>query len=111
MKSKLSEPAIAVAPTEDEIRDYAQHLYEQSGCQQGHDVENWLEAKACLEAHIPKHETRARLHRQRDRRVIDCVEIAAVEVRRQSLNPMTSLENRRAGGVLLRAPKESSTKR
>jgi hypothetical protein len=54
-----------VAPTEDEIRDYAFHLYQQSGCVPGHDEENWFEAKACLEANIPKHHARGRLHRHR----------------------------------------------
>lgn len=50
---------------EDEIRDYAYHLYQQSGCVPGHDVENWLEAKACLEANIPREHSRVRLHRHR----------------------------------------------
>lgn len=37
-------------PTDDEIRDYAHHLYEQSGCIPGRDLENWLEARDCLMA-------------------------------------------------------------
>lgn len=52
-------------PTDDEIRDYAYHLYQQGGCVPGHDLENWLEAKACLEANIPKQHARSRLHRHR----------------------------------------------
>lgn len=32
-------------PTDDEIRDYARRLYEQSGCVRGRDLENWLEAR------------------------------------------------------------------
>jgi hypothetical protein len=52
-----------LAPTEDEIRDYAYHLYEQGGRIPGHDVENWLEARACLQANIPTPGSRARLHR------------------------------------------------
>ena len=49
---KKSQPSNAAARpiTEDEIRDYAYHLYQQSGCVAGRDVENWFEAKACLEA-------------------------------------------------------------
>ena len=63
-KSKSVVPA-PHTPTDEEIRDYAFHLYEQSGRVPGHDVENWLEAKACLEANIPKRHSHARLHRHR----------------------------------------------
>ena len=62
--SKASVPA-PHAPTEDEIRDYAAHLFQQSGCAPGRDVDNWLEAKACLEANIPKQHSHTRLHRHR----------------------------------------------
>lgn len=61
--SRQNRPPPRVAPTEDEIRDYAYHLYEQSGRIPGHDVENWLEARACLLANIPAHRSRSRLHR------------------------------------------------
>jgi hypothetical protein len=67
--------------TEDDIRDYAFHLYQQSGCVPGHDLDNWLEAKACLEANIPKHHARTRLHRQRhpeEANVVTIVELTAV---------------------------------
>jgi hypothetical protein len=37
---------------EDDIRAYAAHLYEQSGRVPNRDVENWLEAKTCLEANV-----------------------------------------------------------
>lgn len=47
---------------EDVIRAYAYHLYEQSNCAEGHDLENWLEASACLKANIPAHRSSARLH-------------------------------------------------
>lgn len=53
----------ALAPDQDAVRDYAYHLYEQSGNLPGHDVENWLEARACLQAHIPRQHSHARLHR------------------------------------------------
>lgn len=42
--------ALAREPSEDAVRDYAYHLYEQGGCAPGHDVENWLEATHCLKA-------------------------------------------------------------
>ena len=48
---------------EDQVRDYAYHLYEQSNRVPGRDVENWLEAAACLRARIPAHESGSRLHR------------------------------------------------
>ncbi len=50
-------------PGEDAVRDYAFHLYQESGCASGHDVDNWLEATACLKAHIPAHSSHSRLHR------------------------------------------------
>ena len=71
MNPKNQETSTAVATarsnvTDEEIRDYAYHLYVQSGCQPGHDIDNWLEAKACLEANIPKQHARTRLHRHRN---------------------------------------------
>jgi hypothetical protein len=65
MKTKSKSPVTSRLPSDEEIRDYAQHLYEQSGRQPGHDLDNWLEAKACLEANIPKQHAHARLHRHR----------------------------------------------
>ena len=50
-------------PGEDVVRDYAYHLYQEGNCAPGHDVENWLEALACLKAHIPEHASHSRLHR------------------------------------------------
>jgi len=49
-------------PSEDEIRDYANHLYVQHGSLNGHDRDDWLEAEACLRANIPKESSRTRLH-------------------------------------------------
>src|SRR5260221_2240841 len=49
--------------TDDEIRDYAYHLYEQSGRIPDRDLDNWLEAKACLLACVPPHASHQRLHR------------------------------------------------
>ncbi len=36
------------------VRDYAYHLYEQNGCTDGREVEDWLDAKACIENNIPR---------------------------------------------------------
>jgi hypothetical protein len=63
MNTKAQQPKVPTEPTEDDIRDYAYHLYVQSGCLPGHDLENWLEATACLKANIPSHQSRTRLHR------------------------------------------------
>ena len=54
-------------PSEDEIRDYAFHLYVQGGCVPGHDAEHWQEAESCLRANIPMEHTRTRLHRHMQR--------------------------------------------
>ena len=47
MKSKSSAHHPA-APTQDEIREYAHHLYVQSGWVNGRDLDNWLEAERAL---------------------------------------------------------------
>jgi len=52
----------APQPLEDEIRDYANHLYVQRGSLAGHDRDDWLEAEACLRANIPKESSRTRMH-------------------------------------------------
>ncbi len=51
------------SPCEELVRDYAYHLYEQSNRVPGRDLENWLEASACLRARIPTQESGERLHR------------------------------------------------
>jgi len=63
MKNNPTLPSSLLEPKEDDIRDYAFHLYEQSRCQPGHDLDNWLEATACLKANIPAHQSASRLHR------------------------------------------------
>lgn len=63
MKMKPGHRRVRHEPDEELIRDYAAHLWEQSGRVPGHDLDNWLEAKACLEAAIPRHESHRRLHR------------------------------------------------
>ncbi len=49
-------------PSEEEIKNYAFQLYLQSDCEPGHDLDNWLEASACLKANIPLKQSRCRLH-------------------------------------------------
>ena len=51
------------AVSEDDIREYAYHLYLQSDCIPGRDMDNWLEAKACLGECIPPSQSHLRLHR------------------------------------------------
>jgi hypothetical protein len=63
MKNNPALPSVIPEPSEAEIRDYAFHLYEQSSCVPGHDLDNWLEATACLKANIPSHRSGPRLHR------------------------------------------------
>jgi len=62
MKKKPAPPTVFPGPAEDEIRDYAYHLYVQSGSVPGRDLDNWLEARACLGACIPRARSQARLH-------------------------------------------------
>jgi hypothetical protein len=82
-KSTSPQPPVSLHPTEEEIRDYARHLYVQSGCLPGRDQDNWLEAEACLRANIPKHRSHARLHqhlnpaRTEDAAVVACAAIDA----------------------------------
>jgi hypothetical protein len=49
-------------PGEDAVRAYAYHLFQQGSGAPGHDVDDWLEATACLKANIPSHRSGTRLH-------------------------------------------------
>lgn len=60
MKTKALAP-LTPAITDDDIRSYAAHLWEQSGRAPDRDLDNWLEAKACLEASIPREASHRRL--------------------------------------------------
>lgn len=98
-------------PSEDDIRDYAYHLYEQSGRVPGHDLEHWLEAKACLEANIPKHRARTRLHHHRnprpDAEPEEAMVIVTLDAERMPLvEPPAPAAGRTFGGgvVVLGAP-------
>lgn len=79
-RTKQASAPARPAPSEDEIRDYAFHLYQQSGCVPGHDLDNWLEAKACLESNIPKQHTHVRLHRHRHHPAPDAIALVAIAV-------------------------------
>jgi hypothetical protein len=48
MKTKHDPVPESVRPTEAEIREYAHHLYIQSGWLPGRDLDNWLEAETHL---------------------------------------------------------------
>lgn len=50
MKARPAMSRVLQEPDENQIRDYARHLYEQSGCVPGRDLENWLEAERTLTA-------------------------------------------------------------
>lgn len=63
---KKSHPAAPPPISEDAIRAYAEHLFEQSGRIPNRDLDNWLEAKACLEANLPREDSHVRLHRHRE---------------------------------------------
>jgi len=68
MKAKPAMHRVRQEPDENQIRDYARHLYEQSGCVPGRDLENWLEAERTLTAALqPSVQTR----RRRDMSVSD----------------------------------------
>ena len=56
MKTKSAKPSVQCTPSEQDISDYAFHLYEQGNREQGHDLDNWHEATACLKAGIPRTE-------------------------------------------------------
>jgi hypothetical protein len=62
MKNKSTSPSARHDLRDEEIRDYAYHLYQQSNSAPGHDLDNWLEASACLRANIPAGLSRSRLH-------------------------------------------------
>lgn len=58
-----SAPSFLTEPSQDDIRAYAFHLYEQGDGAPGHDLDNWFEATACLKAAIPADSSHSRLHR------------------------------------------------
>lgn len=76
MKNNPTLPPFVPTPRESDIREYAFHLYEQSNCAGGHDLDNWLEATACLQANIPYHRSATRLHAHINERELAKVQAA-----------------------------------
>ena len=66
MKKKSPSPVVLAGPGENEIREYAFHLYQQSNCAPDRDLDNWLNATACLQANILTHQSGRRLHQHRN---------------------------------------------
>ena len=58
MKSNLVRPSHSQTPTEEEIRDYAYHLFVQRGGVHGYDIDDWLEAESALRENIRKAQAR-----------------------------------------------------
>jgi hypothetical protein len=69
MKTKLTPSLTVCEPSAEDVREYAYHLYVQSGCVPGRDQDNWLEAEACLREGITKGESHKRLHRHTHRKM------------------------------------------
>ena len=61
MKNNIPQSPAIKHISDTEIRDFAYHLYEEGNRIPGRDVENWMEAKACLAAGIPAHASHMRL--------------------------------------------------
>jgi hypothetical protein len=77
MKNKPSRAQPASRPSEEDIRSYAYHLYQQSNCRPGQDLGNWLEAIACLSARVPSERSNTRLHHHLSRPAVSAVVPAA----------------------------------
>ena len=88
-------------PTEEEIRDYAFHLYEMSGCLPGRDLDNWLEAKACLEADVPRPRAQARLHHDQHRAPAEPLVVVTLDPEGMpQRDPPQPVEGRTEGGAI-----------
>ncbi len=77
MKHNPTLPLVTPTPRESDVREYAFHLYEQSNCAPGHDLDNWLEATACLQTNIPYHRSATRLHAHVNQLELDKANAAA----------------------------------
>lgn len=53
MKQNKKPHAESPALPFEEVRNYAYHLFVQRGRIPGRDLDDWLEAEACLSAHVP----------------------------------------------------------
>jgi len=54
--------------SENEIRDYAYHIYVESGHRNDRCRENWVDARACLKARVPMTESGAWLRDNSDKK-------------------------------------------
>lgn len=81
MKAKPAMHQVRREPDENLIRDYARHLYEQSGCVPGRDLENWLEAERTVTAATQRS---AQQRHRRDLKAAD-QEVAAVPMEAHNL--------------------------
>ena len=81
MKSKPTQTRSAAKPGEDDIREYAYHLYFQNGCIPGREVEDWQEAEACLCANIPREHSHTRLHRHLAAPITPVSLVASIDAR------------------------------
>ena len=69
MRHHPAPSADPLAPTDDEIREYAYHLYLESGRIPGRDLENWFEAEASMKT-LPS-AVLASLRRDERRRIME----------------------------------------
>ena len=81
MKNESAGALVLAAPSEDDIRDYAYHLYQQSNCAPGQDLDNWLEAIACLRANIPAYRSGTRLYQYVNERASSEPSLLSTEAR------------------------------
>jgi hypothetical protein len=51
--TKSSARTSASEPADEDIRNYAYRLFEQRGGEPGHDIDDWLEARAWLRSSVP----------------------------------------------------------
>jgi hypothetical protein len=57
-------PSKLEATSDTVIRDYAYHIYVENGHRNDRCLENWADAKACIDARVPKEESVDWLHRR-----------------------------------------------
>ncbi len=81
MQNQTDRSPVSGHPSEDDIRNYAYHLYQQSNCLPGQDLGNWFEATACLKANIPSHQSGTRLHHHLSGRETGALAVASTDTR------------------------------
>ncbi len=81
MKAKSSPARSTAKPDQDDIREYAYHLYFQNGCISGREAQDWFEAEACLCANIPREHSHTRLHRHLATLIAPVSLVASIDAR------------------------------